>query len=321
MTLIAISGPAQIPLIIRASNQFRDTVTRETGQHVVSICLTVPYLPPQLFPEMLVPMTPRERLLMIAPGVLFLVAFGSFEIGRLASRKEAERKVAAQQSKSESQDLLAVLQAPELGKRRFPFNRLVENSTGRKVAPFDKKSPASSTILEAIRKAADHAMKIHSEQGSALRGLRRINEGSRFFEDTLREHIDANEGLFCSVPETAEGREQRTGYPDLRIEHVESGTVAYLDPKLYEEKSRSSTLRSFYYKIGSGDVSKITEDAHHLLLGFSHDGADGEWTFLNWELLDLSALKVRLKAEFQASNNDLYSGDLLIGSSSPPGAR
>lgn len=270
---------------------------------------------------MLPPMTPRERLLMIAPGVLFLVAFGSFEIGRFASRKEAERRVAAQQSTSEIEDIFAVLRNPDIGKRRFPFDLLVKNSTGRKVATFDKEDPASSAILEAIREAADHAMKIHSEEGSALRGLRRINEGSRFFEDTLREHIDANESLFCSVPETAEGREQRTGYPDLRIEHVESGTVAYLDPKLYEEKSRSSTLRSFYYKMSSSDSSKITEDAHHLLLGFSHDGADGEWTFLNWELLDLSSLKVKLKAEFQASNSDLYSGELVIGSSSAPGAR
>ncbi|MEO1826951.1 MAG: hypothetical protein ABGZ31_14695, partial [Roseibacillus sp.] len=99
------------------------------------------------------------------------------------------------------------------------------------------------------------------------------------------------------------------------IEHVESGTIAYLDPKLYEAKSRTSTLRSFYYKIGSGGSSKITDDAHHLLLGFSHDGTDGEWTFLSWELLDLSALKVRLKAEFHASNRDLYSDELLIESS------
>ena len=290
-------------------------MTREAGQHVGSICLTSPYLPPKALPEMLALMTPRERLLLIAPGVLFLVAFGSFEIGRFASRKEAERKAAAQQATSESQNLITVLRTPELGERRFPFDRLVENSTGRKLPPFDKENPASLVILKAIREAADHAMKIHSGEGSPLRGLRRINEGSRFFEDTLREQIDAHQDLFCSIPETGEGREQRSGYPDLRIEHVESGTIAYLDPKLYEAKSRASTLRSFYYKIGSSGSSKITDDAHHLLLGFSHDGTDGEWTFLSWELLDLSALKVRLKAEFHASNSDLYSDELLIESS------
>jgi len=265
-------------------------------------------------------MTPRERLLMIAPGVLFLVAFGSFEIGRLASRKEAERKAEAQHAQSpraspaESQNLIAILQTPDLGKRGFSFAQLVESSTGHVVAPFDKKDPVSSIILEAIREAADHAIKIHSSESSALRGLRRINEGSVFFEDTLREHIDAHEALFCSIPQTGDGKEQRTGYPDLRIEHVESGRITYLDPKLFEGKSRASTLRSFYYKLASSASSKITEEAHHLLLGFPHDGVDGQWTFVGWELLDLSALEVRLKAEFQASNRDLYSGELLIES-------
>ena len=90
-------------------------MTRVAGQHVVSICLTSPYLPPKALPEMIALMTPRERLLLIAPGVLFLVAFGSFEIGRFASRKEAERKAAAQQATSESQNLITVLRTPELG--------------------------------------------------------------------------------------------------------------------------------------------------------------------------------------------------------------
>ena len=273
------------------------------------------------------PMTSRERLLLIAPGVLFLVAFGAFELGRLASRKDAERKAAAQKaqlttdSPQDTSGLIAILQAQNLDRRRFSFARVIEQSSGHRVTPFDSDNPASSIILEAIRGAADQAMKIHSEEGSALRSLRRINEGSRCFEETLRAHIDAHRSLFCSIPETVEGKEQRAGYPDLRIEHVESGTVAYLDPKLYEEKNRYSTLRTFYYNVGSISSSKITEDAHHLLLGFSHDGAEGEWTFLDWELLDLSTLETGLKAEFHASNRDLYSNQSTIARSRPSGAR
>ena len=122
--------------------------------------------------------------------------------------------------------------------------------------------------------------------------------------------------LFCTIPLTSEGREQRAGYPDLRIEHVDSGTVAYLDPKLYEEESRRSTLRSFYYKLGA-KPSKVTEDAHHLLLGFAHDGVDGSWNFTSWELLDLTTLKIELKAEFQASNRDLYGDESHLASSRP----
>jgi len=41
-------------------------------------------------------------------------------------------------------------------------------------------------------------------------------------------------------------------------------------------------------------------------VGISHDGKNGAWTFGEWKIIDLSTLTVRLKAEFQASNADLY---------------
>ena len=72
-----------------------------------------------------------------------------------------------------------------------------------------------------------------------------------------------------------------------------------------EQDSWSSTLRTFYFAPRT-ETLKITDDAVHLLAGISHDGKDGAWTFGQWKLVDLSTLQVRLKAEFQASNADLY---------------
>ncbi len=100
----------------------------------------------------------------------------------------------------------------------------------------------------------------------------------------------------------------------MRIEHTASKTVFYLDPKLYEKKSRSSSFRTFYFEPKTRTL-KILDDAVHLLLGISHDGVDGDWSFTNWDLVDLSTFKVRLKAEFQASNTDLYRKENLIESS------
>ena len=178
-------------------------------------------------------MTPRQRLLLIAPGILFLVAFGAFELGRLASRKEAERRVAAKhytappaRSVQDNASLIKNLRVQNLDKRRFSFARVIEGATGKTVTAFDSRDPAASVILEAIRKASDHALQIHSAKSSPLRDLSRINEASRFFEDTLREQIDANPALFCTIPLTTDGREQRPGYPDLRIEHVDDPSCA-----------------------------------------------------------------------------------------------
>ena len=101
------------------------------------------------------------------------------------------------------------------------------------------------------------------------------------------------------------GEAQRSGYPDLKITHVASGSVFYLDPKLVEQGSWASTLRTFYFE-PKDETLKINDDAVHLLCGIEHDGHDGQWRFIAWKLVDLSRLQVRLKAEFQASNADVY---------------
>jgi hypothetical protein len=37
--------------------------------------------------------------------------------------------------------------------------------------------------------------------------------------------------------------------------------------------------------------------------------------FAHWELIDLSRFRVRLKAEFEGSNADLYRSDAVVGQS------
>ncbi|MFV1994091.1 MAG: hypothetical protein ACC661_01545, partial [Verrucomicrobiales bacterium] len=147
-------------------------------------------------------------------------------------------------------------------------------------------------------------------------GLARINEASAHVEQALRKVLDDSDGFSCDFPPNAEGKRQRVGYPDLRLLHEGSGRVTYLDPKLFAATSAQSSLRTFYYS-PSTRTGKILEDAHHLLLGISHDGVDGAWTFGPWHLVDLTRLRVGLKAEFQAGNRDLYRPDLIISSGKP----
>lgn len=265
-------------------------------------------------------MTPRQRFLLIIPGVLFLVAFGAFELGRYAGRKEAERELGARKRPAPaavtSQDsLFETIFDPKLKEREFRFPEIVKEATGQELLPFDLSSDAHQLILEAIREAADAALAEHNDDLSPIRSLRRINEGSRYFEDSMRALLDRHPALLCDVPAVEDGTKQRAGYPDLKIEHPDSGTVVYLDPKLFEEKSRASTLRSFYFSASA--KNKVQSDAAHLLLGFSHDGNEGAWDFGTWELIDLAKLTVRLKAEIGASNRDLYQEDLVLARSQP----
>jgi hypothetical protein len=201
--------------------------------------------------------------------------------------------------------LIKQLLAEKLDHRTFAFADVVKASTGKSVIALDETNPAHQRITAAVRKALESTLATLSRPDSPVRQLRRINEASRHFEDLLMEKLNQSPGLRCQIPPTKSGELQRSGYPDLKITDTATGLVAYLDPKLVEATSLQSTLRTFYYEPKDTTV-KINDDAIHLLCGIEHDGKQGEWTFTRFHLVDLSALRVRLKAEFQASNADLY---------------
>lgn len=195
----------------------------------------------------------------------------------------------------------------------LPFGLVIKQSSGRGVLPLDS---VCAPIVDAIAKAADTTMKTLNRPDSPLLGLRRINEASRHFEDSLLSILDSHPDLSCRIPQTKEGKTQRSGYPDLEITHRPTGRTFYLDPKLYEKDSEDSSLRSFYYT-HRRETSKILKPAHHLLIGFAHDGNDGQWHFQSWKIVDLSKTQLKLKSEFNASNRDLYQPDSVVRESVP----
>ena len=184
------------------------------------------------------------------------------------------------------------------------FAEVIQATCGHEIRHFDPENEVHAELEQLILTSGEKISIEMSQPFAPVRENRRINEASKHFEDALRECINAHAGFSCSIPKTREGKEQRSGYPDLRIEHLASGEVFYLDPKLFEETSKKSSFRTFYFE--PGKTHKITEDAVHLLIGFPHDGLARRWTFGKPEIVDLYDLKVKLKTEFSASNKDLY---------------
>lgn len=200
--------------------------------------------------------------------------------------------------------LVRSLLGENLSARTFSFATIAEACSGKRVLPLTA-DPAHQRVTAAIHKALAATLAELNQPTSPVRQLRRINEASKFFEDGIQKHLNETPGLKCEVPPNREGEHQRSGYPDLRIVDMESKLVFYLDPKLVEHGSAESTFRTFYFE-PKNETLKITDDAVHLLVGIEHDGKDQLWTFTGWRLVDLSTLRVRLKAEFQASNAELY---------------
>ena len=122
---------------------------------------------------------------------------------------------------------------------------------------------------------------------------------------------------------------KRMNTPENAIQNIgriTSKRVFYLDPKLCAAGSRDSSFRTFYFepKIAT---NKVRDDAVHFIVGFEHQpslrsGSAGEprektghWKFTRWDLVDLAQFKVRLKAEFQGSNHDMYRPEAIVATS------
>ena len=205
--------------------------------------------------------------------------------------------------------------------RSIPFPELVFDTTGRKVLPFAANNAVDQRIAKAISAASEETMKRLNAPESVIQNIDRINEVSSHFEDTLRELLNTTPGLRCEFPLTADGKLQRSGYPDLRIIDLETKRVFYLDPKLYAAGSRDSSFRTFYFEPRKS-TNKVCDDAVHFVVGFEHaprestlGSPNARWKFMRWDLVDLSRFTVKLKAEFQGSNREMYRPDAIVASS------
>jgi hypothetical protein len=208
------------------------------------------------------------------------------------------------------------------GLRGIPFSEVIFDATGTRVLAFNPKDATDSQVLKQISAVLDEVMTRLNAPDGAIQGILRINEVSSHFEDLMRELLNNTPGLSCDFPKTAAGAIQRSGYPDLELIDQKSHRVYYLDPKLYAVGSRDSSFRTFYFEPKVA-TNKVREDAVHFIVGFEHEKAVAgpsrtggmHWKFTRWDLVDLSHFQVKLKAEFQGSNRDMYRPEAIVASS------
>jgi hypothetical protein len=199
--------------------------------------------------------------------------------------------------------------------RGIAFSEVIFDATGKRVLPIDPKNESDARVIKQISAALDETVKRLNLPENPVQQAGRINEVSSHVEDTLRELLDATPGLSCDFPHTGGDKVQRSGYPDLRIVEVATHRVFYLDPKLYAAGSRESSFRTFYFEPKVA-TNKVRDDAVHLIAGLEHDARkDGQWRFTRWDLVDLSHFRVKLKAEFQGSNRDMYRPEAIVATS------
>src|SRR6266446_1646011 len=180
--------------------------------------------------------------------------------------------------------------------RDVAFSEVILDTTGKHVLAVDRKNETDECVIKQISAALDETMRRMNASDSPIQKVARINEVSSQVEDLLRELLNATPGLNCDFPRTADDKTQRSGYPDLRIVDLATTRVFYFEPKIA--------------------TNKVRDDAVHLIVGFEHElRKDNRWNFIRWDLVDLSQFKVKLKAEFQGSNRDMYRPEAIVATS------
>ena len=193
------------------------------------------------------------------------------------------------------------------------FADVVRAVSNCEVLPVNVNDSVDTEMLKVVEASLDAVFAELAASDNLIHQVGRVNEISRHVEDALIAQLSSMDGYQCGIPENASGELQRSGYPDIRLSHDASGRVFYLDPKIYKQGSETSSFRTFYFE-PKKETNKILDDASHLIVGIAHSGKqEGRWQLESWKLVDLIDFKVRLKAEFQASNRDLYQENRVVG--------
>lgn len=221
----------------------------------------------------------------------------------------------AEDSDSAVKTLIPWLLDDQSSFKKIRFADVIAATAGKRVIRVDRDDPDERRILTAIGTALDAVLTELNSPASKTRAAKRVNEMSSHFENAIQARLAATAGMTCTFPKTAAGKTQRSGYPDLVLRDTATGRVFYLDPKLFAAGSKASSFRTFYFE-PKRETNKVTEDARHLIVAIEHQrDADGTVRFVRWELVDLADFRVRLKAEFEGSNADMYRPEAVVGAS------
>lgn len=184
----------------------------------------------------------------------------------------------------------------DLGEVSFP--ELVFLTTNHKIIPINLTDPADLRIIAQIQASANHFIQYYNKTRQRFQGDR-INDIGKRIEEVFVEELKKT----AITPELL----SKSGYPDIKLKEA-SNRITYLESKAVS-KTWDSTLRSFYYTNGK----KIDSDGHHLLIAWNiTEETPKYWKIINFKICDLYSLNLRLKMEFNAGNDVLYAGNMVL---------
>jgi hypothetical protein len=188
------------------------------------------------------------------------------------------------------------------GVKELPFRDVIKAATGYQITQFNEDSRNPVRMISVwIENNLQHLSNYVETEYEG-----RSNELGNFVEAWLIDALDNQLPLSCKRPRTGKGHAQAVGYPDGIIQNNEVNI--YFDIKIYQGKTKDTTLRSFYYQ--PTNQSKIHHDAPHFLIGFEVESLGGSnrspFKVIDFTIVDIYEMMVLFKAEFNTSNRFIY---------------
>ena len=181
----------------------------------------------------------------------------------------------------------------------LPFSQVVRAATGKAVLPFDTANPADTAQLTAIGAALDLLLPKMNRPDSPARMAAASGDaaiGAARFEDELRGALGAGPTALGEPPADR-------SYPAFFLPGLPAWKPCYVSVALYPAGGERASVA---FALLPGIASRrFSADGGCLLIGVEYDGGLGRGTtVLNWEVTDLSRLKVRFQPVFQATLHD-----------------
>jgi len=201
----------------------------------------------------------------------------------------------------------------------FTFIRVI---SGYKVIPLDLLTDKDRKLIDDLIKASNKVIEdIKNTEGIKKDGkkdgetAKRPNEVGNHIEAYVKKAL--SKYGYTTTPKTKTGNRKATGYPDIEFWHggkcENDGRIVYIEIKTYNEKNVNSSQRTFYASPPSDkDGFKIIHDAPHIVISFKIEKINNNYYATGFKIVDLYKLTGSIKREFNASNKELYSDELVI---------
>lgn len=192
------------------------------------------------------------------------------------------------------EDIIAHFLTPPKG---IPFEIVLKAVYGVSAVPFNREQ--NENLLSRLADAFTNACR-NVQENPIQRP--RPNEVGNDMEKIVITCLN-DEKLRAQTPLAANGNKKSTGYPDVFI--YTQPVPIYLEIKTYAKDNSDTTQRAFY--LSPSNNPKVTQEAHHLLVGFEIEKKSPELFIpVAFQLLDLYGMDCDMKAEFNSDNRRIY---------------